>query len=563
MFVEERPHVLECANKFRSFGPVAGASCKRFGPRLTAMAGGTLTCAGVIISSQATGIVFLIFSLGVLTAFGMSMATNASYTILGMYFKKRLAIAMGLATAGVSVGQLVLPPFFQYLIDHYGWKGSLMITSALTFHVAVAGALMRPPRIAKPKKPSRKSTGRTAEDEAKAEENGNNIESTGVGSLRALSLLNPSIFDAEDQVGSPNGMALGEGSIFQEEPDVAMTTDIEEDEDRIQYVDDDSWSLSSTPGGDMSALSHSVWVPIAVTALQSMPGKRRQRSFLPGRKPRSASMLSQTLQKQPSELLRLFRNPSFVIMLAVSIAHGFGWASTTYHLVSRAESVGVEPDKAALLLTAMGTGSLVGRLSIGWLADKKWIDPKIYYTCTFAFCALAAFITPPITVYYALIALALVQGLAFGAATVILFITPGRIVKPVLATTSLSYCLLAWGAGEISGGALAGWFYDALESYDYSFYTAGSVMTAGSGFMLVIFFLQRAKQRCHGHPAKTSEGRHEHVEPGSNPFDPEFAGSKFDDLGRVNPLFFMRERVESERNKGEVGQWVGLCQLMN
>ncbi|XP_022089984.1 uncharacterized protein LOC110978937 [Acanthaster planci] len=125
--------------------------------------------------------------------------------------------------------------------------------------------------------------------------------------------------------------------------------------------------------------------------------------------------------------------------------------------------------------------------------------------------------------------------------------TPGRVVKPGLGTTSMSFSLLAWGAGEISGGALAGWFYDALESYDYSFYTAGSVMTAGSGFMLVIFFLQRAKQRCHIHPAKISEGRHEHV----NPLDLEFDGSKVDDVGRVNPLFFVREKVESKKNEGE------------
>ncbi|XP_022089816.1 monocarboxylate transporter 3-like [Acanthaster planci] len=347
-----------CSFLMGALSPVAGASCKRFGPRLTAMAGGMLMFAGVVISSQATGIIFLILSLGVLTAFGMSMALNASYMILGMYFEKRLATAMGLATAGVSVGQLALPPFFQYLIDHYGWRGSLMITSALAFHVAAAAAVMRPLLIPKPDKSSKKSGGGKVEHKAKGEENGNNNELTGVGNLRVLSFLNPSIFDAEDQVGSPNGMALGEGSIFQEEPDVAMTTKFEEDEDRIQYIDDDSWSLSSTREGLKSAMNHSVWVPVAVTALKSMPAEGRKQTSLPGRKPSLASMLTQSLEKQPSEFLCLLRNPSFVIMLAVSVAHGFGWASTTYHLVSRAESIGIEPHKAALLLTSLGTGSL-------------------------------------------------------------------------------------------------------------------------------------------------------------------------------------------------------------
>ena len=48
-------------------GPVADAFCRRFGPRLGVMAGGLLICAGMLASSQATSILFLIASLGLVT----------------------------------------------------------------------------------------------------------------------------------------------------------------------------------------------------------------------------------------------------------------------------------------------------------------------------------------------------------------------------------------------------------------------------------------------------------------------------------------------------------------
>ncbi|XP_038047686.1 monocarboxylate transporter 5-like [Patiria miniata] len=148
--------------------------------------------------------------------------------------------------------------------------------------------------------------------------------------------------------------------------------------------------------------------------------------------------------QKSSDLIRLLRNPSFLVLMAVSIAHGFGWASTTYHLVSRAESINIEPDNAALLLTLMGAGSLIGRLSIGWIVDRNWMRPELYYTLSFGVCALATFITPLITEFKVLVAVALVHGISNGVASVVITMTPRLVVKPSLASTSMAYFFLAW-----------------------------------------------------------------------------------------------------------------------
>ena len=63
---------------------------------------------------------------------------------MGQYFKKKRAIANGIALSGVGTGTLVLPPIFQLLLDTYGLSGALLIMAGISLNVCVSGALLRP-----------------------------------------------------------------------------------------------------------------------------------------------------------------------------------------------------------------------------------------------------------------------------------------------------------------------------------------------------------------------------------------------------------------------------------
>ncbi|XP_022108784.1 monocarboxylate transporter 13-like, partial [Acanthaster planci] len=123
--------------------PLSGALCTKLGPRVVTMVGGVIFVTGAVLSSLSPTIGFLIVSNG-LTASGGSMLYVAEVQALGMYFKKRFAFAVGLASAGISTGQLAFPPLVTYLIEVYGWHGSMLITAAINMHIVAAGALMRP-----------------------------------------------------------------------------------------------------------------------------------------------------------------------------------------------------------------------------------------------------------------------------------------------------------------------------------------------------------------------------------------------------------------------------------
>ncbi len=46
---------------------------------------------------------------------------------VGFYFEKKRALATGISVCGSGIGTFILAPFSNTLLDHYGWRGALVI----------------------------------------------------------------------------------------------------------------------------------------------------------------------------------------------------------------------------------------------------------------------------------------------------------------------------------------------------------------------------------------------------------------------------------------------------
>lgn len=64
--------------------------------------------------------------------------------MVGCYFRKRKALAYGIAMSGSGIGTFVLAPVVQLLIELYSWRGALLVLSAFVGNLCVCGALLRP-----------------------------------------------------------------------------------------------------------------------------------------------------------------------------------------------------------------------------------------------------------------------------------------------------------------------------------------------------------------------------------------------------------------------------------
>uniref|UniRef100_A0A146QYT1 Major facilitator superfamily domain-containing protein 4-B n=1 Tax=Fundulus heteroclitus TaxID=8078 RepID=A0A146QYT1_FUNHE len=125
-------------------GPVSSMLVSRFGSRPVVMMGGLMCGVSMVTASFGSSIVYLYLCIGIIGGWGLCFNLNASLTIISKYFLAKRPLANGLAMAGSPVFLCFLAPVNQFLLGHYGWRGSLLILGGMMLNCCVAGALMRP-----------------------------------------------------------------------------------------------------------------------------------------------------------------------------------------------------------------------------------------------------------------------------------------------------------------------------------------------------------------------------------------------------------------------------------
>ncbi|XP_054850526.1 monocarboxylate transporter 11-like [Eublepharis macularius] len=124
--------------------PIGTAASMRFGARPVVVAGGLLSFLGILGASFSTSLLQLYLTLGFLTGCGWALAFAPVMGTLARYFSSRRSLAMGLALTGNGLSSFALSPLLRLLAESLAWRGALLVTSALSLHLVVCGALLRP-----------------------------------------------------------------------------------------------------------------------------------------------------------------------------------------------------------------------------------------------------------------------------------------------------------------------------------------------------------------------------------------------------------------------------------
>lgn len=124
-------------------GPVASFMTDRFGCRKVAMFGAILAAIGFGASAFVDSMVVLFFTFGVFSGFGLSLCYVAAVVIVAYYFEEKRSMATGLAVSGSGIGTMIFAPLTRYLLNEYGWRGTVLVLAGLILNICVCGALMR------------------------------------------------------------------------------------------------------------------------------------------------------------------------------------------------------------------------------------------------------------------------------------------------------------------------------------------------------------------------------------------------------------------------------------
>ncbi|MGI6855085.1 MFS transporter [Mesorhizobium sp. 1B3] len=121
--------------------PFAGAASDRYGPGPVVAAGAILLTGGLFLTAYASSALLLILGMGVLFGMGISCTSfGVVLTAVGKLARPEdRSAAMGLASAGGSVGQVLLIPFAQGISANWGVTAALIGLGLLTLVVAPLG----------------------------------------------------------------------------------------------------------------------------------------------------------------------------------------------------------------------------------------------------------------------------------------------------------------------------------------------------------------------------------------------------------------------------------------
>lgn len=123
-------------------GGLTGPLADRFGARPLAVIGMILIAAGLAAASFAPNMITVYAAYGLGVGLGVGCSYVPAMAAVQRWFVKRRGTASGIASSGIGVGTLVIPPLAEFFIRTIGWRDAYLALAVLALTVGVGMALL-------------------------------------------------------------------------------------------------------------------------------------------------------------------------------------------------------------------------------------------------------------------------------------------------------------------------------------------------------------------------------------------------------------------------------------
>jgi MFS family permease len=126
-------------------GILSGRLIDRFGPSRVVPVGGMMIVLGLVASSRLSQLWEYYLYFGLICGVGLALAGWVPcVAVVGNWFLARRGLAIGIASAGIGLGIVVIVPLSQWLISEYGWRSAYLILAVVALvGIAPQAALLQ------------------------------------------------------------------------------------------------------------------------------------------------------------------------------------------------------------------------------------------------------------------------------------------------------------------------------------------------------------------------------------------------------------------------------------
>jgi len=507
-------------------GPIASSFVNKYGCRTVTILGAIIAAGGLALSMFATSITYLFFSVGVCTGFGFGLIYLPAIVSVSMYFEKKRAFATGIAVCGSGLGTFIMAPVTEGLITALDWEYAILVTGGLVLSCCAFGCLMRPLESSQAKreelsdeeeKPLTLSNGippgGELADNGKPQ-NGHVVLSP--PELQVNGTAVPYIQPFAQQMGMANGGKVGAGSgKYNEMARMAMSHPafLNQAEQRPQVVFGSHSQFENIKKRQMSAVTSGVMgrkdifysgslynIPefkdnphtyrrsmrkIATETGQLSRGEEETKVLCCNVSTKNARVFQQMVD------FSLFKDPIFLMYAVSNFFTSIGFNVPYVYTVDRARGWEISEKDAAFLLSIIGIANTLGRLFLGWLSDRRFINRLYLYNSCLVLCGVSMGLSSFMATYTWQIIYCAIFGVTSGAYVGLTSVVLVDLLGLDKLTNAFGLLLMFQGIASVIGPPFTGALYDALGNYDAGFYFAGTMIFISGAMLFAIPALQK------------------------------------------------------------------------
>ncbi|KAL3846511.1 hypothetical protein ACJMK2_017491 [Sinanodonta woodiana] len=213
-----------------------------------------------------------------------------------------------------------------------------------------------------------------------------------------------------------------------------------------------------------------------------------------------------------------------------------GISAIYIHISAYAEGIGIDEDRSALLISAMGVSNLLGRLLYGVVGHYKRLNNMVIYTVSFALAGVTFFIIPSMTSYIGLMIMVVLFGLFSGCFGTLLVSILVEILGLHRFANGYGCLLLFEAAGQMLGGPIAGAMFDLTGDYSMAFYIGGLFCLLSSIAMIYPIIESRSSSKAKDTEITQSMDRHGSLILVNGSHEKSQVVNKVDSINSGNPL---------------------------